>query len=157
MKEYKFETDQFGLSSEGVHLLRSRYNYETITFSQITKIRFERSRIVNNWMILFLSGLSAVAFSVYYVLILFEVFNDDRVHSIYIEEVMVPFFLLIFGVFMIYSSIRTGTMMIVSYGKKTRRLSLEKLKKENKLDDFIREFNTSEYKQGKEIRFATYL
>lgn len=157
MKEYKFETDQFGLTGEGIHLLRSRYNYETITFRQINKIRFERSRIVNNWMILFIAGLAGIAFSFYYAFILYEVFNDDRVHNIYIEEIMIPFLPFIFGIFMVYSSLRTGTMMIVSYGNKKKRLPLEKLKKEGKLDDFLKEFNTAEYKQGKEIQFATYM
>lgn len=157
MKVYKYETDQFGLTSEGIHLLRSRYNYETIPVGQIDKIRFERSQLVNNWALLFVAGLASVAFAVYYTFILVDVFNDDTIHRIYIEEIMVPFLPFGFGLFMIYSSLRTGTMMIVHYKNKKKRFSLEKLRKEGRLQDFIKEFKTPEYQKAKEIQFAAVI
>lgn len=157
MKVYKFETEQFGLTSEGIHLLRSRYNYETIPVGQIDKIRFERSQIVNNWVVLFVVGLASVAFSVYYTFILVDVFNDDSIHRIYIEEIMIPFLPFVFGLFMIYSSLRTGTMMIVHYKTKKRRFSLERLRKEGKLENFINEFKTTDYQKANEIQFAAVI
>jgi hypothetical protein len=141
MKDYKFETDEFGLTGEGIHLLRSRYNYETIPFNQIEKIRVKDSKIVNNWLILLIIGLASIVFSLYYGSVLLDVFKDDRINRIYIEEIMIPFLPLVFGGFMVYSSLRTGKMLIVTYNKKTKRLPLDKLYKQGKLDSFVKELN----------------
>jgi hypothetical protein len=154
MKEYKFETAEFGLTAEGIHLLRSRYNYETIPFEQIHKIRFEKSRVVNNWIVILAIGLASVSFSIFYASILLKVFSDDRVNRIYIEEILIPFLPMVFGLFMIYSSLRTGTMMIVHFGKKTKRFPLEKLRKEGSLESFIREIDSPVYSKSREIELA---
>ncbi|MBL3655477.1 hypothetical protein [Fulvivirga sediminis] len=39
-----FETNEFGLSQEGFHLLRDRFNYKTYPYSEIDKIRIETGK-----------------------------------------------------------------------------------------------------------------
>lgn len=155
MNKYRFETDEFGLSDEGVHLLRSRFNYETIAYEQISKVRFERSKVVNNWVLILILGIASLVFSIYYTLILFDVFNDDRISRVYVEEVAIPFLPGFLGSFMIYSALRTGTMMVVSYGRKTKRLPLEKLRKDGQLNEFINEIEAVVNKRDQEVELAT--
>ncbi|ALJ00709.1 hypothetical protein DC20_19155 [Rufibacter tibetensis] len=152
-----FETSEFGLSSEGIHLLRSRYNYETVPFSHIQSIRFGKGRIVNNWVAILVIGLACVAFSIFYAFVLLEVFSDERVNRIYIEEILLPFLPLVFGVYMVYASLRTGEMMVVCYGRKTKRFTLERLKKEGSLERFMDEVNSHVQRNGKANGSATQM
>lgn len=57
MKIYNFETEQFGISDVGIHLLRSRYNYETYEFKDIDQITVVRGKQVYNWIVLFTLGI----------------------------------------------------------------------------------------------------
>ncbi|SDM34111.1 hypothetical protein SAMN05421823_112142 [Catalinimonas alkaloidigena] len=108
MRTYLFETDEFGLSDEGIHLLRSRFNYATIHFHQIDRLRIERAHLANHGFWLLMLGIASLLFSAFYTLVLYEVFTDDAPQHVYLEELLVPFLPLVFGLFVVRASFRKG-------------------------------------------------
>lgn len=59
--KYYFETDQLGISETGIHLLRNRFNYETIEYSSIQEIRIEKGKQIKNWLLVLLLGIFSVS------------------------------------------------------------------------------------------------
>lgn len=50
MPSYNFETREFAVSDAGIHLLRDRYNYQTIPFSEIKRAVIEKGKETPNWI-----------------------------------------------------------------------------------------------------------
>ena len=60
MSSYNFETNEFAISDTGIHLLRDRYNYRTIRFSQIKQIVIEKGQETPNWIGAFIFGTAII-------------------------------------------------------------------------------------------------
>jgi uncharacterized membrane-anchored protein len=65
MTIYYLKTQEFGISSDGIHLLRSGFNYKTIAFSEIMKIKIEKGKELHNWWLVLILGASLVGLGVY--------------------------------------------------------------------------------------------
>lgn len=138
MVDYHFETDQFGLSDNGIHLLRSGFNYETINFSSVQAIDIVKGRQVNNWFILLLFGLVLSSFGLFTaVKVIYEYFFADNFHHFYIEQFVIPVLPLFAGPFCIYFSLKTGPVLVVSVTDKTRRFPIGQLKVKERLDELV--------------------
>src|SRR5882757_4340076 len=111
MTDYKVETKEFGLSDNGIHLLRSKFNYKTIEYKDIDELTIQKDRELNNWALLLLIGLGLFLFSIWYAFRLFKIFDDNDTSVIYIEEIVVPVIPFLAGIYFIYSSTKTGTVM----------------------------------------------
>jgi hypothetical protein len=137
MANYHFETREFGISDHGIHLLRSRFNYETIEFNQVDSVTIEKGKELNNWIVILILGLVLVSFSVWYSLRLFNIIGNNEVNRIYIEEILVPLIPFMLGGYCLYSSTRNGTILRVRTIKnKAEKFPLKELDKENKLRPF---------------------
>ena len=132
--EYYFETAEFGLSSRGIHLLRSRFNYETYDFQDIDTLTIEKGKELNNWVIILILGLGLTVFSVWYSYGLIDIVKEA--HVIYVEQILVPVIPFMLGSYCIYSSTRDGTILRVHTIKKTDKFSLKEIEKAKKLEDF---------------------
>lgn len=131
MTEYYFETKEFGVSDKGIHLLRSRFNYETIGFDEISTLSIAQGREVNNWIVLFVIGLGLFLFSIYYTLGMYNIIMGNEVITIYIEEIIIPVLPFLIGAYFFYASTRNGLMLIVdTIQGKRKRLPLKELVKE---------------------------
>jgi hypothetical protein len=138
MKTYKFETNQFGISEAGIHLLRSRFNYETIAYKDIDEIRIERGRQVNNWVILLVLGWSfLIAGSVFGYKLLYEFFLGNSVSVFYFEQFLVPVIPIMLGVYMVGSSLKVGWNIKVITKDRSKSLSIEEIKKKTELNEFL--------------------
>ena len=134
MNQYYFETREFGVSDNGIHLLRSRFNYETIEFNQVDYLIIGKGKELNNWLIILLIGLALVSFSVYYSLSLFNIIDNNEVNVIYLEEILVPLIPFMLGGYCLYSSTRNGTILRVKTIKnKVDKFPLKEFERENKL------------------------
>jgi hypothetical protein len=51
---YKFEAEQFGVSDDSIHLLRNRFNYQTINFKEIDSVTIKTGKDLKNWVIVLL-------------------------------------------------------------------------------------------------------
>jgi len=147
---YTFETDQFGINDEGIHLLRSKYNYKSIVTGEIEFIELIRGKEFVNWVFILLIGIVMLVFGLYYGLSLFDFFNSSNGGRIYIEELLVPFFPICIGIYMVYVSFRTTMILKVQLKNKKFQLSMRPLIKEGKYEEFEKYMNENiKNKQGK--------
>src|SRR5687768_6891151 len=137
MNNYHFETREFGVSDRGIHLLRSRFNYETIEFDQVDHLTIEKGKELNNWLAILVIGLALVSFSVYYTVRLFSIVDNNEVNVIYVEEILVPLLPFMIGGYCLYSSTRNGTILrLRTINSKTDKFPLKEFEKEDKLGRF---------------------
>lgn len=111
MNEYAFETTEFGLSDQGIHLLRSRFNYETISFSDIESVTIEKGKELNNWAAILTFGIVLVGIAVFYILRALHVIGNQEVNVIYVEQIIIPVIPFLLGCYCLYSSTRNGTVL----------------------------------------------
>ncbi|MER2997977.1 hypothetical protein [Pontibacter populi] len=137
MDKYIHFTEQFGINNDGIHLLRSRYNYKSIPFSDIASIEFKRGKVIKNWLLLLLFGLGCLVFSLFYSYIIFDFFISDEQGRIYIEEIVVPVIPAFAGIAALLVSLRTSEVAIVNYNTSKLVLDLSELAKQNKVADFV--------------------
>lgn len=140
MTDYKFETDQFGLSDSKIHLLRNRFNYENIELSAVTRIMIVKGRQVNNWFLLLVAGLLLSAFGIFTAgKVIYEYFFASNFINFYIEQFMIPVLPLLTGIFCLYFSFKTGPVLTVEVNNKTKRLRIGQLEKiPGEIDNLIR-------------------
>ena len=134
MNKFYFESREFGVSDNGIHLLRSGFNYETIEFNQVDTLTIERGKELNNWLAILVIGLALLSFAGYYSLGLLNIFGDSEVRVIYIEEILVPLGPFLLGSYCTYTSLRNSTVLRVRTIKnKSGKFSLREFEQENKL------------------------
>lgn len=124
MSLYHFQFEDFALSDKGVHLLRNRFNFKTITYGQISKAIVTRSAEIRNAVLILILGVAMVCFAFYQSRWVIGLFNDPQVYHIYIESLILPIVPACLGIYCIYSALRKGPILILKEGKKTYRLRL---------------------------------
>lgn len=135
MNNYLIETREFGLSDKGIHLLRSRFNYQTIDYNAIDELVIEKGKELNNWALLLVIGLGLLLFSFWYSFRLFKILDRSEVRVIYIEEIIVPVIPFLAGLYFMYSSTRNGiTMKARTKGTWQKKLSLADIEKDKNMD-----------------------
>jgi hypothetical protein len=137
MADYKFETGEFGISDNGIHLLRSRFNYETISFPDIDSLTIEKGKELNNWAVILVIGSALFAFSIYYAITVIITLYEDNYTVFYINHFFYPFIPFMMGSYCIYSSTRNAMVLrVLSIKGKKYKLSLKALEKASQLEDF---------------------
>lgn len=156
MADYKFETDQFGITENKIYLLRSRFNYETIDFGVVDKIVIANGRQVNNWVVIFLMGLLLVGFGLFTAIkVIYEFFFANNFTHFYMEQFLIPVLPLFVGVFSLYFSLKIAPVVTIVFNNRAKRLPIEQLKKLNKLSEFIEFLEKNDLTRNKlEIKLA---
>lgn len=150
MTKYNFEVEQFGVSETGIHLLRNRFNYETINFEDILEISIERGRQVNNWLLVLILGITFLAGALaYLVQAVYEYLYGHTVKMFYIEQFVVPIIPIFLGTYMIINALKTGINVRITTRNKSKLLSIDALKKSEKLSDFISFLSTHNLTKSK--------
>jgi hypothetical protein len=135
MNLYQFETDQLGISETGFHLLRNRFNYETIDFNAISQISLEKGRQIKNWLPTLFVGALLFAFGLFTAIkVVYEFFFADNFHHFYIEQFALPVIPLFLGAYSIYVSLKTGYVLkITSHDDNVRVIPIEELNKKSEI------------------------
>ncbi len=134
--DYKFKTEQFGLTDKGVHFLRKGYNYQTIDYSQINYAEIRKGKELNNWFIIFLIGAILLIIGVFITIPIVEAFHKGDMSGRQVRIVLLLFIPVVGGYF-VYSSLQTGTILSINYGSdKKSRFSLNWVLKKNEMKDF---------------------
>lgn len=110
MTTYNFKTSEFGLTTEGVHLLRSDFNYKTIRFSEIKRIKIEKGKELHNWWLVFLLGAALIGLGVYLSLGTIKILIDGDIsprHARMIFLLLIP----VAGGYFVYNSLQTGLIL----------------------------------------------
>jgi len=131
MNTYDFEATDFALSIQGVHLLRSGFNYKTIEYLDIDKATIKRTREIKNVFLSMIFGFFLLAFAILQTLNVINTFNDPNVHKIYIESIILPLFPGLIGIYLIYVSNKKGLVLILETGSNRQKLRLSAFVKTN--------------------------
>lgn len=135
MNTYDFEFAEFKLSKEGVHLLRNRFNYKTITYQEIEKAIMKKGTETKNIFLTLTSGFAMIFFACYMIYGVINSFSNPNIHVIPAESIVLPLFPAILGVFYIYISIKKIPILYIESGSKKYKLSLIDAIKINKTDE----------------------
>lgn len=136
MNNYKFEIDHIALSDTGIHLLRSRFNYDTIDFLNINSIKIKRGRQINNWLLALVIGLLLLSFGIFTGFkVVYEFFFANNFHQFYIEQLLIPFFPTVVGSFLIYNALKIGYILEILVDNKVKRFPIEEINKKGALDE----------------------
>jgi hypothetical protein len=121
---YDIESKDFALSSEGIHLLRNRFNYKTISFYDIHKATFTKAVETKNVVLTLIVGALLVAFAVFQAIGVYEEFYDPSVHHIYIESILLPVLPLLVGFYCVYLGVKKIPLLIIELENEKHKLSL---------------------------------
>jgi hypothetical protein len=137
--QHLFFTAQFGLSPEGIHLLRNGYNHTTVVFKDITDIEVRSGMEMKNWIWVLIVGIVLAGYGLLDIAKVFNIFNDSSTTRIHIERIVVPLFPLLLGIYSIVIAFRKTKVMIVKTNDKSYYLSLREIIKSNQLNYFLDE------------------
>ena len=135
MNPYHYQSEDFALSDDGVHLLRNRYNYKTIAYSEVEKATIRRAVEVKNSPVLLALGTIFLAFAFYQSRWVIDLFNDPTVYHIYIESIVLPVLPAAIGVYCLYTGLRKGPVLLLSIGNSVQKLRLRSLYKQGVMPD----------------------
>jgi hypothetical protein len=136
MTPYIYHTREFALSHEGIHLLRSGFNYNSIPFSDIKRMRIEKGREIHNWILIFIIGavliIVGIAISINVIKILIR--GDLSIKG---AKMILLFFIPIVGAFFVYNSLQTGIVLKIDFSDGTKDMfPLKEIAKQKRLNDF---------------------
>jgi len=136
MNNYLFQSSEFAVSDNGIHLLRSGFNYKTIRWSEVDSIKIRKGKELNNSWIIFLLGLILLTAGVYLTIRTVDILVHKEHAERYVKMLL---FLLIpvVGVYFVYNSMRTGIIMSVNYSAdKSEMFPLNEIIRQNRLNEF---------------------
>lgn len=139
--EYLFETPQLGISHVGFHLLRNRFNYQTIEYGNIIRAEIRIGKEINNWVLTLLLGLLLLLFATYYSISLATMLYKNIIHVIYIEEIVIPVFPALIGGYCVYAALRKGPILTFKTEMRKYKYPLRHLengKTIGELQDFLK-------------------
>jgi hypothetical protein len=128
-----FESTDFALSDEGIHLLRNRFNYKTISFQDLDKATIKKDVVTNRLVLTLTVGFLLILFAVFQSITVYESFIDPLVKEIYIESIVLPVLPLLIGVYCIYISVKKVPTLLVEKDGKKYKLRLNEIIKNQQL------------------------
>ena len=140
--KYQLFSDQFGINTQGIHLLRNRFNYESISFNEVYSSSIKRGKEFKNWKTMMFVGVLFFSFAIFHIFNLWIFFNSNVGGTFYIESFLIPFFPIVIGSTLIYLSFRNSIGLEINTVKKRYWLSLRKIEKEDQLNEFKKYIRT---------------
>ena len=137
MSTYTFETPGFGLSNNGLHLLRSGYNYKTIDYSDIQEATLKRDVAIKNWLLVLVIGVTLILAAVFQAIHVYNLFTNPEVHTVYIESIVLPALPLILGNYCIYVALKKTTVLHVIHPGGKTKLSLNQVTRDQQVHAFV--------------------
>jgi hypothetical protein len=134
---YTYEAEKFAVSENGLHLLRNRFNYETIAWNTIESIEVSNGKDLRNWLWVLFVGVALAGYAIYDIFYILFIFNDPNVHQIYVERLVIPVIPLSLGLYSIFIALRNTRVMVIKGATKTYFLSLRYLIKSSQYSEFI--------------------
>jgi hypothetical protein len=138
MLPYHFQSEDFALSEDGIHLLRNKFNFKTISYDQVTNATMQKAVEIKRPMVILVAGILMLVFAVKQILWVFWMFNNPHESRIYIESIVVPVIPGLLGIYCVYSAIRKGPVLTVAADKATYKLRLRAIEKGNQLPELTK-------------------
>jgi len=135
---YIFETSEFGISEKSIHLLRSRYCYKTIDFSNVDSMLIKKGMDMRNWLVVLILGLGMIMFALYDATNIYLFFNDGQSGTIELKRILVPLLPFFLGLYSLIVSLRKSFIMKMKSGRKKYHFSLRDIVKSNNYAEFLK-------------------
>lgn len=136
MNNYLFQSTDFAVSDNGIHLLRSGFSYKTIRWNEVDSIKIRKGKELNNSWIIFPLGLILLIAGTYLTIRAVDILVHKEPADRYIK--MLLFLLIPFiGIYFVNNSMRTGIMMRVNYAAdKKEMVPLTEIIQQNRFNEF---------------------
>lgn len=135
MSNYDFESKDFALSAEGVHLLRNRFNYKTIDFYDIDKAILTKAAETTNGALCLIAGCLLIAFAIYYAVGIYNDFYNPSVYHIEIQNIVIPVLPLLCGFYCIYIAVKKVPLLVLESKNKQHKFSLKGMIDAGRIDN----------------------
>ena len=136
MSHYTFETARFGLSDEGLHLLRSGHIYKTLAYRDIRRATLKKGVAIKNWLLVLLLGVGLISFAVYQASHLYHLFMNPGEHTVNLVSILLPVLPLLLGNYCIYVALKRTTILKVKFHGGKAKLPLDELVNSNEAAPF---------------------
>jgi hypothetical protein len=134
---FTFQTSQFGIASDSIHLLRNGFSHKTIPITSIQSIDIKTAKDMKNWWWVLTIGLLLVGFAIWDIGQIFGILTDKSTYKVYAERLVIPAIPFMLGAYSIIIALRNTRVMIVKASGKSHYLSLRELVKQKQLDAFL--------------------
>jgi hypothetical protein len=133
MAYYHFQTQEFGMSATGIHLLRSGFNYRTIPFSEIKSIQIIKGKQLRHWWAILIVGLALFAvgasLSIY---VIYTIMEGELTR--YVARAITVLLIPVIGGYFVYNALETGMILkIECINGRKERLPLKELERRKQL------------------------
>ncbi len=132
---YDFESKDFALSANGVHLLRNGFNFKTISFQELDKATFKKDVEPKNVGLTLIAGILLILFALFQSKGVYESFNDPAEYTIYIESIVLPVLPFLIGLYCIFISAKKVPTLLVEKKNEKHKLNLKDAINNHQLDD----------------------
>jgi len=133
---YLFQSRYFAISAQGIHLLRSGYNYKTVTFSEVSSMEVRKGHELKNWVFVMIIGILLAGYALFDIFQIYQLFNNPTIHRVYIERMLIPIFPLALGLYSIWIASRKSWILLVK-SKQGQHLSLKEYVEKNTFNEFV--------------------
>lgn len=133
MNTYDFEEEDFALSQEGIHLLRSRYNYKTILFNDVKTAIIKKVSSIKNILLCSILATLLIGFSVYEIVRLYFFFTEPYKFRIDVYYVVLPVLPGAVGGYLVYLILRKEPILEIISSSNLIKLRITKTIKQGKL------------------------
>jgi hypothetical protein len=124
---YTYEAEKFAVLENGLHLLRNRFNYETIFWNTIETVEVRDGKDLRNWLWVLFVGVALAGYAIYDIFYILFIFNDPNTREIYVERLVLPVIPLALGLYSIFIALRNTRVMVIKETTETYSLSLRYL------------------------------
>lgn len=122
----------FKLTPQGIHLLRNKYSYKIIEYSEVNNASLINGRSVKNWKLVFVIGFLLFLGALLFLYFLFNGLSieekDVRFYNMFGSGVVAALVLGVAGIGLIFNSIRTVPIIIITTKESMYKLRVLKYK-----------------------------
>jgi hypothetical protein len=133
---YVFETEKFGLADDSLHLIGGG-NYKIIPLDTITEVQVRNGKHRKYWWLALLGGLGISMYAMHHAVPMLPYLFSPEERINYVRPLLMPAFFLLFGLYLIFSSLSDTQVMIVKTSDKKYCFSLRSLIRKNHLTEFV--------------------
>jgi hypothetical protein len=134
---YTFQTNQFGISTNTIDLLRNRFPYKSIPINSITSIDIKKGKDLKNWWWVLAIGFALTLYALWDITQILGILSDENIHRVDVYRLVVPAIPLMLGLYSIIIASRNTKVMIIKANDRSYYLSLRDLVKQQQFDPFI--------------------
>lgn len=138
MSKYLFKDTYFGISEEGLHLLRNGFNYKTLAMAEIEAVRVGKGKSIKNWFVLLGVGIFFILGALYVSRNIWSYLAEPGPgSSIYGEEIIAAVSVAVFGVYCILRSLKTEEVIEFQHATGKEAYATKELKEMGEFDDLL--------------------